>query len=483
MKSTQPPSLAAAEQSVADKASTLLDDPQRPVYHFRPPCCWMNDPNGVIFHNGFFHVFYQFNPYGDAWGNIHWGHTRSADLVHWEHLPIALWPSTEQGEAHCYSGCAAIAGDGQPMLHYTSVAPEGERPFEQWAALGDADLLTWRKHPVNPFLALGAPQFPDFDADWRDPFLFSAQGRTFMALGAATAEQANVALFETEDPGLVDWRYRGLIYSRPRREMRFCECPNFFPLGDKFVLLLSPYRPVEYTVGDFDPDTPAFLPDTHGILDPGVSRLDHRGSVTANAENANYYATNILYDADGNCILFGWIRGFRTGQGWNGCLALPRLLTLGPDGHPRQQPVPALQQLRGTQLVETSTLRLDDEAQALTGVTGDTLELHIDLTLETATRAGLRLRAGADGSRGLPIEYDGRVLRVHETLVELPHNPRLTLQVFLDKTVTEVFVNDGTRAITQVAYPMLEDQHIWLYAEGGAALFTDLRAWELSPIW
>ena len=477
------PAVTAAEAGVAAKAPRVAGDPNRPVYHFRPPCCWMNDPNGTIYHDGWYHVFYQFNPYADVSGDIHWGHTRSRDLVHWEQLPVAVWPSRDLGEEACWSGCAAVTGSGEPIVFYTSRGIDNERPFQQWAALGDADWLIWRKHPRNPILALGEGGTPQFEPDWRDPFIFRHQGRTFLVLGAATADQANVALYETDDPDLVDWRYRGLLYTRPRREMRFCECPNFFPLGDKFVLLLSPFKTVEYTVGEFDPDRPAFIPQTHGILDPGVSRLDHQGSMGDEAVHPNYYATNIAFDPDGNCVLFGWVRGFRSGQGWNGCLALPRLLTLGPDGHPRQQPAPALQQLRGRQLIDNGAVALANDAQPLPGVSGDVLELHATLTLDGAARAGLRLRAAADGDGGLPIEYDGRTLRVNETAVDLPQSPQVRLHMYLDKSVVEVFVNDGAHVVTQVIYPAPEDQQIWAYAESGAAGFTDLRAWELSSIW
>ena len=478
------PAIAAAEASVAEKAPAVVDDPNRPVYHFRPPCCWMNDPNGTIYHDGWYHVFYQFNPYADYSGQIHWGHTRSRDLVHWEQLPVAIWPSNELGEEACWSGCASVTGDGEPIVFYTSRGTDNVRPFEQWAALGDGEWLTWRKHPENPILALGEGGVPQFEPDWRDPFIFQADGRTFLVLGAATADAATVALFETDDANLANWHYHGPIYSQPRNVMRFCECPNFFPLGDKFVLLFSPFNVVEYSVGSFDANQLTFTTDKHGILDPGVSRLSHTGQDTGEAVNPNYYATNIAFDPDGNCILFGWVRNFQPGQGWSGCLALPRILTLGADGHPRQAPVPAVEVLRGTQLAQVGEQRLDDEARPLAGVRGDALELQLSLTLETATRAGVRLRCDGDGNGGLPIDYDGSVLRVDETELDLPQQAQVTVRIFLDRTVMEVFVNDGEQAITQVAYPEAADNlDVRLFAEGGAAVFADVQAWKMSPIW
>src|SRR5262245_20696977 len=98
--------LARAITSASNAVARASADPARPVCHFRPPANWMNDPNGLIQHRGWYQLFYQHNPYGDQWGHMHWGHARSRDLIHWEHLPIALWPSKEAGEEHVFSGCA-----------------------------------------------------------------------------------------------------------------------------------------------------------------------------------------------------------------------------------------------------------------------------------------------------------------------------------------------------------------------------------------
>ncbi len=142
--------LAKAAASVAAAADKVKDDPARPIYHLLPPANWMNDPNGLVFHNGHYHVFYQHNPYGDGWGNMHWGHFRSKDLVDWEHQPIALWPSKSRGEEHVFSGSATKTADGKLMLFYTSI---GKRNPEQWAAVPEGDdLVRWKKHSQNPLL-------------------------------------------------------------------------------------------------------------------------------------------------------------------------------------------------------------------------------------------------------------------------------------------------------------------------------------------
>jgi beta-fructofuranosidase len=116
-------------------------------------------------------LFYQYNPYGDHWGTIHWGHVCSADLVHWEHLPIALHPSTEHGEVHCYSGCTVL-DDGEPKILYTSVG-EGERNAgtgaEQWLATSNDGMRTWMKYQGNPVMTAEIHGGVDI-REWRDPF-------------------------------------------------------------------------------------------------------------------------------------------------------------------------------------------------------------------------------------------------------------------------------------------------------------------------
>src|ERR1044072_45025 len=154
--------VAKAMASAREAVAKGKEDPNRPLYHYRAPAQWMNDPNGPIYSGGRDHVFYQFNPYGARWGNMHRGHSRSRDLVNWEDLPVALWPSKSKGEEHVYSGSCFPGPDG-PIAFYTSIG--ASRPSEQWAAIPeDKDLLKWRKAPLNPILKSALKE-------WRDPFV------------------------------------------------------------------------------------------------------------------------------------------------------------------------------------------------------------------------------------------------------------------------------------------------------------------------
>lgn len=477
------PHIVKAMQSVQVAAPRAQADPLRPVYHFLPPANWMNDPNAPIYHDGWYDLFYQHNPYSDEWGNIHWGHARSRDLVHWEHLPIALAPSYEEGEGHIFSGCAAVNGQSEPLLIYTSVKTgtrEDRAPNEQWAARPlDAEWLTWEKHPAHPVLALSTHGGPPFLAGWRDPFVFTAAGRAFLLLGAETETAAEVALYEAVDDSLLAWRYCGPLLREPRIKGRFLECPNFVQVpptqaggAPKWVLLTSPYSLVEYTTGEFDAQTLTFVQEQHGILDAGQG------------DTPNFYATNLIQDADGAWVLLAWVRGFTPGRGWNGALALPRLLTVDADGRPRQQPLPALQTLRGEQQ-SAGPLTVKNDSRVLPNIRGNTLEIEVILQLGEAAAAGLRLCSTEDGEGGVEIRWDGTTLTAAGSSVAIPAGPdrTLDLRIFLDRSILEVFADDGRTAITRVIYPPVENQSVTVFAAGGPAQFARLDAWQMRSIW
>lgn len=290
----------------------VIDDPARPVWHFGPLAQWMNDPNGTLWHDGWYHVFYQHNPGGEEWADIHWGHGRSRDLVHWEHLPLALRPQHADGEKHCYSGCLALTATGEPRILYTSVPADSARPATQVLAIpDDSDWRAWTQQVGTPFLDLathGGPAF-DFDRKWRDPFVYRAEGRTFLILGATLGTEAVIPLYENPDGGLRHWVYRGIIHCAPRTETPFFECANLIRFGSKWLLITSPCREVEWCSGTLDLGAPAFRAGPRGRVDEGDG----------------FYATQFVRDPAGRTVLFGWVRNFPKQRGWNGCLGAPRL--------------------------------------------------------------------------------------------------------------------------------------------------------------
>ncbi|MDE0041741.1 MAG: glycoside hydrolase family 32 protein, partial [Candidatus Poribacteria bacterium] len=313
--------LAAVEAEVP----RVSHDSSRPAFHFRPPAQWMNDVCGAFFYEGWYHIFFQFNPWSDECRGCGWGHARSRDLVFWEFLPPALLPSEATGDKGNASGSAAFNAQGEPVLFFGWTPIEyPERPREQWAAVPvDKELIRWRRIDIG--LAPGKSGVPaEIDPIWTDMFVFHAENRCF-----AVFKSSDGLLCEAQNEELTAWKAVGHIDGVDG------ECPNLFPLEDRFVLLRSTY-PISYQVGDFDPETKQFrakngethvLDYAYGSENPGQWMLNHHRPRSMNFHRG-LYGTTVFNDSEGRCILLGWVSGFKTGRGWNGCMSLPRVLSL-----------------------------------------------------------------------------------------------------------------------------------------------------------
>ena len=192
-------------------------DPQRPVYHFLPLAFWMNDPNGPLLYQGEYHLFYQFNPFDDKWGNIHWGHAKSKDLVHWEHLPVALEPSKEKNETHCFSGDCVI-NEGTPTIIYTSIGPNKlpKDGAEQWMALGDNGMANWTKFGENPIMTLDIHEGLNVE-DWRDPFIWKEGEYWYAVLGGHLPKPIRPAVFLYKSDDLYNWQFLNPLIIKSRK--------------------------------------------------------------------------------------------------------------------------------------------------------------------------------------------------------------------------------------------------------------------------
>ena len=461
--------LAKAEASVAAAVARAEADPLRPIFHVTPPAFWSNDPNGPIYYKGYYHLFLQHNPYGDDWGNMHWAHVRSKDLAHWERMPIALWPSKEAGEDHVFSGSATVNPRGQLMLFYTSI---GRRAPEQWAALPeDPELKLWKKHPANPILT-EATHGPTKVYEWRDPFVFASGGKTYMVLGGNLNDnrggQGVVTVYRAEDDDLTRWTYLGVLFQHPDREVKNVECPLFFPMGDRWALMTSQGRPVHWFVGTLDSASMKFTAERRGIVDAG-----------------NFYAPNVTTGPDGRTLLWGWVPDFPKGRGWNGCLTLPRVVTLTDRGDLAFAPAPQLKALVGSSW--SSTIRdfaMGGNARATLTLPGGRAEIRAEIDPGAAGVCTLEVMASDDGRRSVPITFDGETLDVAGARVAVAPRPNkaLGLTVFLDGAVVEVYTNTGD-AITRVVAPGPGDTGVKVHATGEKAMLRSLDARPMGSIW
>jgi len=443
----------------------------------------MNDPNGTIFHSGWYHLFFQHDPSRDTWGRMHWGHARSRDLVRWELLPHALTPATELGEDHCFSGSAWRDTSGRVLLFYTSVhGDHASYVTEQWAVRTSDALDEFGRVAENPVIATGSESGGAYGPTARDPFVFERGGRTFLVLGAdlPQAEHAPVVpLFEATRADLLSWRHLGNLYRPPSREVRFFECPNMLRVGAIDVLVYSPHGPVEYVVGEFDPEVGVF----NAASERSPARVD---------ESADFYATNRFACEDGHAAqpaLVGWVRGWSPDRGWNGVLSVPRRLTLSAEGELLQRPVAAFAGLRGT-AAESGALELSAPAAASPDFTARSFDLEATIR-PGAGRGGLRLVDAASGASVLELEFERRASGVGWADLggwgfALPVSDDGThrFRLIWDRSMAELFVDDGRRVCTRVVSGATGDpvRLEWFSAAGRFELLGS-SFWPLAPIW
>ena len=329
-------------------------DPARPKYHFCPMSGWMNDPNGGIYVNGAYHVFYLQDPFhpdgisgtvmedgtvinGEEKPNRFWGHTRTFDFKSWEYLPFALIPDRKKQEIKPISGSVIRRRDGSYFTAFTSVRYNQNR-YSQWGAFSTDELINWERTEQE---LLAPPEGLEIEGDWRDPYLFCIDGRYYIAVGAGTESEALLLLyeenrdFEGKENSLEKWNYKGILLSKSRKEIPFFECPKVLVLGEWIVILFSPYRQVEYYSGKFSDEQGKFQIFHQGYIDWGKTA----------------YATVDIEKKNGEMYFLSWAPGWfaekkLSFQAWNGCMTLPRKVSIDNAGHLYQEPASQIKDMR-----------------------------------------------------------------------------------------------------------------------------------------
>ena len=345
----------------------------KPAWHYRPEANWINDPNGLVHYKGWYHMFYQYNPHGDQWGDIHWGHARSRDLLTWETLPIALTPDAAKGELHCFSGGCCKDETGKPHFFYTSIGAEADgrdcvHGAQQWYAEPTDDSLTTLVQTDENALTDAIHGDVMHVADWRDPCVLRHEGQYLMVLGGCVEGKGCVLLYTS--PDMHHWTYQHILAQAAVADGVPWECPNFFKADGKFGLIYSPCGAVHVKTGTLD-DELIFHEERDEILEP---------------ERNGFYAPQVFTDEAGRVIVIGWMPEADNvpHKGWSGVMSLPRVMHITADGLcaepvPGAESMPGVQrqQIRRDELPHTWTLHDNGEERTLL-----TLEADGTLTLD-----------------------------------------------------------------------------------------------------
>jgi fructan beta-fructosidase len=475
-------------------------EPFRPRFHFTPERNWMNDPNGMVFFEGEWHLFYQYNPFGNTWGHMSWGHAVSRDLVRWEELPLAL---AEEDGVMIFSGSAVVdwqntsgfGRDGKPPLValYTGHR-EGHQ--DQRIAYSNDRGRTWTKAGV--VLDVGK-------ADFRDPKVFWHAPTSRWVMTVALSPEHTVEFYTS--PDLRRWTRTG-AFGPAGSTGGIWECPDLFPLeieggGTRWVLIvnLNPGAPAggsgaQYFVGDFDGRR--FVAEG----DPGTPLWADYG--------ADFYAGVSWSDvpaADGRRVWLGWMSNWTYAQQvptspWRSAMTVPRSLALRRtnDGlRLVQRPVRELETLRagaartfaGGTVAEANAwlaaqrdlpMLLDVElrlggvssAQPFTFAIGTERDEALSLTVEPAAR-----RLSLDRTRSGAVDFHKEFAAVHAAPLRLDGD-ELVLRMLLDAASLELFAQDGETVMTEIFFPAGRERRLTLAARGAGPRVLGLRVQELA---
>ena len=422
-----------AQKEIDSKKMIVQNGKMRQHYHFMPQSGWMNDPNGLIFFNGQYHVFYQTNPYNGFWDCMHWGHAVSKDFVHWEYLPLALAPSEEYDDYQkggCFSG-SAIEHEGKLYVFYTATANHGNGSEQSQCLAISEDGINFEKYDGNPLFDAPEGIQPD---SFRDPKVWKHENKYYMVVGASRNNRGLALIYESED--LYHWNFLNVL-AESRGEWGFMwECPDFYQLGDKYVLTFSPMGSGDHTsvylTGDFDYKTGKFDWHISGEMDWGF----------------DFYAPQTFETPVGRRILIGWAgvpdaeySSNPMNEGWQHSLTVPRELRYH-NGKIYQLPIRELGQLRKKEILpEKESYVLDNGCGELIfdGIAGSS---SAAICVQIGTGCSLSYEKGLVTLQFTDDSGAGRGKRVARC--EAVHK----IQILMDVSILEIYINDGEIVMT-----------------------------------
>ena len=468
-----------------------IPDSERPAFHATPTIGWMNDPNGFSFYKGECHLFYQYHPYSNEWGPMHWGHLKTRDFLRWERLPCALAPDEEYDASGCFSGGAVELPDGRQLLLYTGVQrhrnPEGflEDVQTQCVAVGDG--VNYEKWGGNP--VLDSKDLPQGGSaiDFRDPKTWrDKDGMFYAAIGNRTGDGSGAILLYQSANGL-QWDFVHTLDRCNNQYGKMWECPDFFTLDGKHILLTSPQdmTPIglEFHAGNGTLCLMGHYDGETGFTRERAQAIDY---------GLDFYAPQTLLAPDGRRIMIGWMQNWSTVNAkpfhcrWFGQMSLPRELSVR-DGRLCQTPVRELERYRGER-VSHRNIPVCGEVD-LPGVRGRLVDMTVTVRpIGQNSYRWFRIRVAKDGEHDTIIRYkpDESTLKIDRTRSGLHHDivhtrsffvrPRdgeIELRIVMDRFSVEVFVNGGEQAASAAIYTDQSASAITFEAGGSALMDVD----------
>jgi beta-fructofuranosidase len=449
----------------------LEADQHRPIYHYVNPEGTLNDPNGLCFWQGYWHLFYQGYPPEDT--RQHWGHAYSKDLIHWRDLPYAIYPNPERC---CFSGASLVEEDRViAMYHGTEVG-------NMVATSSDPLLLNWEKLTGKPVIPIANDDGSPLPYRVFDPCVWK-QGDAYYALSGGTLPNEPTGrrrradfLFRSTD--LVNWDYLHPFVENDIFTLTGDDgaCPYFWPIGDKHMLLFfSHMSSGQYILGDYDVSRQKFVATEHGKFGFGA------------VHPAGLHAPSATPDGKGGLVvLFNMNKGYPA-KGWDQIMTLPRRLTLGEDGKLLMEPAGDIESVRGNHVSVSDMIVPANTETLLEGVEGNSIEIEATIDTNGSPMVELNVLRSPDETevtrivlyrdRGyrnrddaLPVPMSvvaidsSRSSSLPDALSRPPETAQVylgpddhyELRVFVDRSVVEVFIN-GKQCISQRVYPGRSD--------------------------
>src|SRR6185437_8516891 len=490
----------------ADIPTRTFDGPFRLQYHFTPPRNWTNDPNGLVYYKGEYHLFYQYNPFGTKWGHMSWGHAVSPDLVHWRDLPVAL---REENGIMIFSGSAVVDQHNSSGLCHNGDASDRScliaiytgntsKLQTQNIAYSNDRGRTWTKYKGNPVIDLGLKNFRDPKVMWYAP-------EKKWVMTTALSDRKKLRFFESRD--LIHWKALS-DFGPTGATGGAWECPDLFELpvtgtAEKRWVLVVNINPggvaggsgTQYFIGRFD--------GTRFTNENAASQqlwMDY---------GKDYYAAVSYFGApDSRRIMIGWFSNWQYANDtpetdWRGAMSLPREITLAKTSSGiriRQLPVRELQSLRGTAAVQSGPVDMNVANKLLqNGIAGSkAVEMEITFDPASARRFGVAVFKGDHKQALVGVDRDKSTVfidRRNSGLVDFNKDfpcrsdgpvhvsKSVTLHIFLDKSSIEVFANDGETTLADRVYPGTTGAGGSIFSEGGEVRIYSLKVWRLDSAW